>query len=355
MDVRANAGSKVQSVAPGWIALIQERDGEFDHGLGNVVVIGHELRNGEIIFSLYAHLDDWKDADTLIKEAQRDEGCVQSTEMRRTTCTKNRISLPASSALGRVGASGFGALTYAEYDPHLHLEFKRFAALGPQFNEGNGRNVGYSDHYPNDAYYRDPIEYLHQINSITLLAVRLSESSDQNVPMLMGPGNVRIGGINVDYRRLGTLPTSVELEIIQEDSRTAVRGCGSQWKRLRIASSEDAKFDDETPYKGRIPRYKAVWACGDLLTSIRPPSFLAVSLQPGEVSRLHRVEAGSNGLDMAGPLLRRADNTAVSITDIATHPNGQTFAVSANDLFSVNVATGLLTFVERPGHQRLGN
>lgn len=94
------------------------KNGEDDKGMGNTVIIEHNI-NGEKIYSLYAHLSDF--ASTLFEGKEVKKGEI----------------------IGKVGATGFGCDYWrigkngcnseSPLNPHLHLEIKKEPVLNNPF------------------------------------------------------------------------------------------------------------------------------------------------------------------------------------------------------------------------------
>lgn len=141
------------AIFDGKVAKIQLNDGT-DHGLGNVVILEHEI-NGEKIYSLYAHL-------ALINVKLKDG-----------------ISIEKGEIIGEIGNSGFGCKNYwridadgcdktSPNDTHLHLEIKDAPVIENPLNgmacetpDYNPRYCyGYTPDSPQKYGYRDPLEFL---------------------------------------------------------------------------------------------------------------------------------------------------------------------------------------------------
>ena len=118
VDLPALPDGQARAVAPGTVVLVQ-RNGDNDHGLGNVVILAHTLTDGDEIFSLYGHL------------AQVPAGL-------------NGLCVPQGTVLGRIGGTGYG--NAEEYAIHLHFELKTAATLGNPSGAGS-----YWGHTPEPA------------------------------------------------------------------------------------------------------------------------------------------------------------------------------------------------------------
>ena len=150
---RNNQNLNVYAITKGEIVEIQTNDGK-DHGLGNTIIIKHNLTN-EIIYSLYSHLDS-------VKINLKEGSIVKSGEI-----------------IGTVGNSGQGCRNYwrigpegcnqkSPSDTHLHLEIKKAGVLenptgGEVCKKPNGENrpcYGYMPDYPQKFGYLNPAEFL---------------------------------------------------------------------------------------------------------------------------------------------------------------------------------------------------
>jgi murein DD-endopeptidase MepM/ murein hydrolase activator NlpD len=111
-----------------------------DHGFGNTIIIKHELENGDIVYSLYAHLDSIGDNIQI-------GGYVNAGE-----------------PIGVMGASGYGQKKYwvkpckPNNNPHLHFEIKDGnTLLNPS---GTCTSCyGYVNGHPDDYGYHNPENY----------------------------------------------------------------------------------------------------------------------------------------------------------------------------------------------------
>ncbi|MER3407068.1 MAG: hypothetical protein C4278_01430 [Patescibacteria group bacterium] len=145
----------VYAIFDGKVVKIQLND-EKDHGLGNTIIIEHQINN-EKIYSLYAHLSS---IENNIKEGE--------------TVKKGEI-------IGKVGNSGYGCQNYWKVGPdgcdnnlapdiHLHFELKKAPVLenpfgGKACQRQNGEPnfcYGYTPDYPQKYGYLDPINFLFE-------------------------------------------------------------------------------------------------------------------------------------------------------------------------------------------------
>lgn len=141
----------------GKISKIQLNDGS-DHGLGNTVILEHEI-NEEKIYFLYSHL-----------------------KYINPELTEGSLVL-AQEIIGEIGNSGFGCQNYwridadgcdknTPADTHLHLEIKKAPVLeNPEKDRACLTSdktprlcYGYTPDYPQKYGYYDPIDFLFTKN-----------------------------------------------------------------------------------------------------------------------------------------------------------------------------------------------
>jgi len=138
----------VFATAPGRVVLVQPLcnkkhthgpgQGCLDHGMGNTVIIEHELEGGGKVYSLYAHLET---IDPAIKG-----GAI----------------VKANQVIGRMGASGYGETDYwlrRKGQPiHLHFEIKDKPVLS---DPKTGQHYGYvpANSNPDDYGYHNPYDF----------------------------------------------------------------------------------------------------------------------------------------------------------------------------------------------------
>jgi murein DD-endopeptidase MepM/ murein hydrolase activator NlpD len=127
------------------------RNGEDDHGLGNVVIVGHTV-NDKYVYSLYSHLSE-------INQKLKEGNFIKKGEI-----------------IGKVGATAYGCNYWrigedgcdknSQLDIHLHFEIKEKPVLeSPKpvkcFLNGSWKNCyGYVPHNPTDYGYIDSLKFL---------------------------------------------------------------------------------------------------------------------------------------------------------------------------------------------------
>jgi murein DD-endopeptidase MepM/ murein hydrolase activator NlpD len=127
------------------------RNGEDDHGLGNVVIVGHTV-NDKYVYALYSHLSE-------INQKLKEGNFIKKGEI-----------------IGKVGATAYGCNYWrigedgcdknSQLDIHLHFEIKEKPVLeSPKpvkcFLNGSWKNCyGYVPHNPTDYGYIDPLKFL---------------------------------------------------------------------------------------------------------------------------------------------------------------------------------------------------
>ncbi len=135
------------------VVKIQPNDGK-DHGLGNTVIIKHQINNEEI-YSLYAHL------------SSIEENIIEGVEIKK------------GGKIGKVGNSGYGCQNYWRVGPdgcdknlspdtHLHFEIKKAPLLeNPLGGKACWKRTGepnfcygYTPDYSQKYGYLNPIKYL---------------------------------------------------------------------------------------------------------------------------------------------------------------------------------------------------
>jgi murein DD-endopeptidase MepM/ murein hydrolase activator NlpD len=127
------------------------RNGEDDHGLGNVVIVEHTV-NDKYVYALYSHLSE-------INQKLKEGNFIKKGEI-----------------IGKVGATAYGCNYWrigedgcdknSQLDVHLHFEIKEKPVLeSPKpakcFLNGSWKNCyGYVPHNPTDYGYIDPLKFL---------------------------------------------------------------------------------------------------------------------------------------------------------------------------------------------------
>ncbi|MFH0854338.1 MAG: M23 family metallopeptidase, partial [bacterium] len=107
-----------------------------DHGMGNNIIIEHELSNGEKIYSTYSHLDS-----------------IEPTLYIGKTVTKGE-------KLGVMGGSGYGKANY--WAIHLHFELKTHPVTNNP--SGTGLHWGYTPNHPATYGYLDLNAYIDKVS-----------------------------------------------------------------------------------------------------------------------------------------------------------------------------------------------
>jgi len=155
LKLKPNATDKnVYAIKDGKISKIVYLGKEEDYGMGNTIIIEHQI-NGKTIYSLYAHLAKIKED---LKEGEQIKG---------------------GESLGEIGSSGFGCEQYwrlgkngcdSENEPndHLHLEIKTQPVL---YNPIGGK-VCFNKNNQQDFCYRyapDPLLSKGYLNLLDLI------------------------------------------------------------------------------------------------------------------------------------------------------------------------------------------
>ncbi len=155
VDLAPNPDAKdlnVYNIYDGKVAKIV-RNGKDDHGLGNVVIVEHNI-NDKDIYSLYAHLSE-------INQNLKEGDFIKKGEI-----------------IGKVGATGYGCNYWrigedgcdknSRLDIHLHFEIKEKPVLeSPKkakcfFKKSFMNCYGYVPHNPTDYGYFDPLKFLEK-------------------------------------------------------------------------------------------------------------------------------------------------------------------------------------------------
>jgi len=140
----------VYNISDGKVVKIV-RNGEDDHGLGNVVIVENKI-NEEYVYALYAHLSE-------INPKLKEGDFIKKGEI-----------------IGKVGATAYGCNYWrigedgcdknSKLDIHLHFEIKEKPVLeSPKpaecFLNGSWKNCyGYVPHNPTNYGYIDPLKFL---------------------------------------------------------------------------------------------------------------------------------------------------------------------------------------------------
>lgn len=172
IDLSSGVKAKVMASAPGHVALIQQnyacdraKGSCLDHGMGKTVIIEHTLSTGEIVYSMYSHLDRIADGLSVGQ-------CVKS-----------------GTDLGTVGGSGYGSSAY--WGIHLHFEIKTNKTLGdPKYNN----QFGYTSSDPTSLGYKNPEKYVNN-RSIIVQDCALSTEVNQFIQGLQKEDATAISGL----------------------------------------------------------------------------------------------------------------------------------------------------------------
>jgi len=146
IDYGSASGSTIKSSARGTVASVTV-NGQSDHGMGNCVIVGHQLLNGGIVYSLYAHLIS-----------------IASGIAVGATVVKGQT-------IGVMGGSGYGNPNY--WATHLHFEIKDAAVLHNP--SGSGSYWGYTPTSATNFGYHNPAEYIGLVRVGTPLPVQLAQ------------------------------------------------------------------------------------------------------------------------------------------------------------------------------------
>ena len=160
----------VLAAADGTVAALFTIDdpGAADHGMGNALVLRHELPSGGVIFSLYGHLAHFERGFELGEVVLRGE------------------------PVGLMGGSGFGEPTF--WGAHLHFELKTAPVLG---DPATGQHEGYTPSPAGNWGYLDPAQFLGQREYNPLVEEAISAPAAPSGPAQAGVGQVvwfRSGG-----------------------------------------------------------------------------------------------------------------------------------------------------------------
>jgi len=177
------------SIGDGVIEKINRLSGNDDHGLGNNVIIKHRLLNGEVIYSLYAHMysiDSGLQVGNMISKGGR---------------------------IGIMGASGSGSLTkwsdeIGRNNVHLHFEIKDSAVT----NNPVGQSIyyGYTPSSPNGYGYHDPNVYIGKVEFVPNRIITSFDGAGSLIsPTQTGVGANRDIAIMQPHADIGTTSTVV--------------------------------------------------------------------------------------------------------------------------------------------------
>ncbi|MFC1615471.1 M23 family metallopeptidase, partial [Patescibacteria group bacterium] len=120
-----------------WIEYMHTRD----HGMGNNVIIEHELINGESIYSLYAHL-----------------ASIETNLYVGKIVTKGE-------KIGLMGGSGYGRIAYwIENGGGVHLHFEMKDSPVTHNPSGDGLYWGYTPNNPSNYGYHNANDYIGKVS-----------------------------------------------------------------------------------------------------------------------------------------------------------------------------------------------
>lgn len=224
-DVFAVATGEVEAVCPNGVENGNGEKGCFfgvtqfstkpdNHGLDGVVILKHFLPTGEIVHSLYGHLDN--------VETFKPSECVsQGTKL---------------------------GVTGARSDKHLHFEIKSQPVLHNPIeerisctNRNSGKSFsmcwGYTLNHPNNYGYYDPLEFFHSLANTgfpRLVEITGLPGKGAKPEIKVGPGSFS----SITYRKITDNPRLGEYEAISKAPGTSAPDCPSGWYQIR-----DKDFD----------------------------------------------------------------------------------------------------------------
>jgi len=145
VDYSSYGSTDVISSNSGKIAYIEYMS-SYDHGMGNNIIVEHELTSGSKIYSSYSHLASI------------------------TSGLKVGDTVSKGQKLGVMGGSGYGKLNY--WGVHLHFEIKSKPVTNNP--SGSGLYWGYTPSNPDNYGYYNPNNYIGKISVKTPVTVKVT-------------------------------------------------------------------------------------------------------------------------------------------------------------------------------------
>jgi len=180
IDYGQASGTSIFAAAFGTITNITI-NGSGDHGLGNTIIIEHNLASGGVVYSLYAHLNSITSGLTIGNTV------VQGQQ------------------IGVMGGSGYGSPDH--WGVHLHFEIKDASVLDNP--SGSGIYYGYTPSHPDNYGYHDPEAYIGVVEviggeyALTWNAQGIENWSSGYNPIVVSPGQI-IDDLWISYHNDGS-------------------------------------------------------------------------------------------------------------------------------------------------------
>jgi murein DD-endopeptidase MepM/ murein hydrolase activator NlpD len=267
----------VFATAPGKVVLVQPlcnkdhkhgpNQGCLDRGMGNTVIIEHELEDGTKVYSLYAHLAE---IGSTIKEG----AVVRDHEK-----------------IGKMGASGYGEMNYwleKKNEPiHLHFEIKEEAVLG---DPKTGQYFGYipPGKNPDNYGYRNPYDFFGKKRV-------KAEPAAVGVPAVVG-----VWVPEIDNKVAGR--HSSTLEFREDGTVISTMTYSGKWKLRgdgKVALSIDPRFFPGSPreqvYQIRGDALSGTY--GNVVTKARDARLIQSTAQ-GKVWSRYEIDAGEQKMEL---------------------------------------------------------
>jgi murein DD-endopeptidase MepM/ murein hydrolase activator NlpD len=291
-----------------------------DHGLGNTVIMRHQLPSGEVLHSQYSHLAAIDgDLETTCRGSQPPaEYYVCSTPVLRNK----------GQTLGSVGSSAYGDPNMVS--THLHFEMKRNPGIGTDL--GGGGSWGYSTGLPRGhANVIDPFFILHSATQI-------------NAPLVVNASvHVRMGPSGLYPRTTAITPAGAPYEVL---ARVSNAECSGEWSLVRRIDGRRFVYLGSEPGIIRArSEFPDGWVCGDQVVQ-RPAGIYVVSASSGSgPTGLYLVDPRDDGNDSFVGIVRTSTGPVPTLLDIAEAPTGTLYAIGGNRLFRIASATAEATEV----------
>lgn len=197
-DYGAPTGTIVRAVAEGEVVLRRPdpRPGE-GKGMGNVLILRHELADDQSIYSLYGHLSRMD-----VREGRE---------------------LSVGDPIGAVGETGFAT------GPHLHFEIKEGPSM-PAVGDGYaGVTFAGATFRENEITYHDPFSYIEG---------KVTPPSDGTNARVAGTGGLGLrlrGSASLDAAILALMPDGSEITPLDSDT---TRNDGHEWLKVEYSGTE---------------------------------------------------------------------------------------------------------------------